>query len=75
MPARVALEHKHAYELISAGGELTAECTGRLLHEAMARADLPAVGDWVVVRPRPGEARGDIHAVLPRRTKFSRRAR
>lgn len=74
VPARVALEHKHAYELLSASGELTAECTGKLLHGATSRADLPAVGDWVVVRIRPGESQADIHAVLPRKTKFSRQS-
>ena len=74
VPARVALEHKHAYELYSALGELTAVCTGKLLHTADAREALPAVGDWVAVCPRPGEAHADIHAVLPRKTKFSRRA-
>ncbi|MSU24587.1 MAG: ribosome small subunit-dependent GTPase A [Opitutus sp.] len=74
MPARVALEHKHAYALLAAHGEVTATCTGKLRHDATARADLPAVGDWVVVRPRPGEAHADIHAVLPRKTKFSRQA-
>ena len=74
VPARVALEHKHAYELLSSLGDLAAGCTGRLLHTAAARDALPAVGDWVVVRVRPGEARADIHAVLPRKTKFSRRA-
>jgi len=74
VPARVALEHKHAYELLSAHGGLAAECTCRLLHAAAARAELPAVGDWVVARLRPGEPRADIHAVLSRKTKFSRRA-
>jgi ribosome biogenesis GTPase len=74
VPARVTLEHKHAYELLSPDGEFASECTGRLLHDSTSRADLPAVGDWVVVRPRPHEAHADIHAVLPRRTKFSRRA-
>ena len=82
VPARVALEHKHAYQLLSVHGELSAECTGKLLHEAFTRSELPAVGDWVVARLRPGERhacpeqrpRADIHAVLPRRTKFSRRA-
>ena len=74
VPARVALEHKHAYELLSAHGELAAECTGRLLHSSTARGDLPAVGDWVAVRLRPGEARADIHVVLHRKTKFSRTA-
>jgi ribosome biogenesis GTPase len=74
VPARVALEHKHTCVLYSAAGEFNATCTGRLLHDSAARTDLPAVGDWVVARPRPGEAQADIHAVLPRRTKFSRRA-
>jgi ribosome biogenesis GTPase len=82
VPARVVLEHKHAFQLVSAGGELTAACTGRLLHEAAGRDGLPAVGDWVAVRLRAGESspgpserrQADIHAVLPRRTKFSRRA-
>jgi len=74
VPARVALEHKHAYVLLSPAGEFTASCTGRLLHASLQRADLPAVGDWIAMRPRPGEAHADIHAVLPRRTKFSRTA-
>lgn len=74
VPARVVLEHKHTFLLASASGDLAGTCTGRLLHDAMSRSDLPAVGDWVVVRPRPGEAQADIHSVLPRRTKFSRRA-
>lgn len=74
IPARVALEHKHACTLLSAHGEFAATCTGKLLHCAPTRADLPAVGDWVAACPRPGEPRADIHAVLPRKTKFSRRA-
>lgn len=60
--------------LLSTAGELRAECTGKLLHESTRRAHLPAVGDWVAARIRPGEACADIHAVLPRRTKFSRTA-
>ncbi|MFA6046758.1 MAG: GTPase RsgA, partial [Phycisphaerales bacterium] len=74
VPARVAVQHKHAYELLSAEGPVAATCTGRLLHLAAGPGDLPAVGDWVAVFPRAGEAQVDIHAVLPRRTKFSRRA-
>ena len=74
VPARVALEHKHAFVLFSSLGEFTATCTGRLLHAATRRDELPAVGDWVAMRPRAGEAQADIHAVLPRRTKFSRTA-
>ncbi|MBE2216230.1 MAG: ribosome small subunit-dependent GTPase A, partial [Opitutaceae bacterium] len=73
-PARVVSEHKHAYELVSAGGELTGELLGRLL-KGGARSALPAVGDWVMVERIPGaNDRAKIHAVLPRRTCFSRRA-
>ena len=73
VPARVALEHKNAFELMAEGGPMTARNTGRLLHAATSRADLPAVGDWVAVRPGAMEAAGTIHAVLPRRSVFVRR--
>lgn len=73
-PARVALESKHRYVLLTESGEYAAECTGNLLYAAATRDALPAVGDWVAALPRPGERVADIHAVLPRRTKFSRRA-
>ena len=74
VPARVIAEHKLACTVRTADGEFAATCTGRLVHHAAARADFPAVGDWVAVHPRPGEALADIHAVLPRRTRFSRSA-
>jgi ribosome biogenesis GTPase len=74
VPARVALHHKNAYELLLETGVASGTCTRRLLHASLTRADLPAIGDWVAVCPRPGEACVDIHAVLPRRTYFSRRA-
>ena len=42
-------------------------------HRAGQRSDLPTVGDWVVVRWRPSEDRAVIQAVLPRRSRFSRK--
>ena len=77
-PARITLQHKHVCLAQSEFGELQAACTGRLLFDASDRAALPAVGDWTAVRLRSdsvpdGEPRpADIHAVLPRRTSFSR---
>ena len=73
-PARVSLEHTHIYRVFSADGERLARVAGRLRHHASARRDYPAVGDWVAIEPdaRGGEAR--IHAVLPRTSRFSRRA-
>jgi ribosome biogenesis GTPase len=71
---RVFLQHNKIYLLYTARGETTAEVTGRLAHQARGREDFPAVGDWVVLRDVGGEGKkAAIHAVLPRRSKFSRK--
>src|ERR1044071_918409 len=72
--ARVIQEHRRAYRIYAECGELTAEITGRVRHKAGTRAELPAVGDWVVISAYPEEKRATIHAILPRRSKFSRKA-
>jgi ribosome biogenesis GTPase len=69
---RVVLEHTHIYRVATEAGETLARVSGRLRHRAQARPDFPGVGDWVVLEPAEGEAR--IHAVLPRFSRFSRRA-
>jgi ribosome biogenesis GTPase len=68
-PARVVVEHRGAYQVITADGPAWAELTGRLRHSASDRIDLPAVGDWVALG-----ADGRIEAVLPRRSAFVRKA-
>ena len=73
-PARVICELRHACALHTGADEVVGECRGRLLHAAGSRAELPVVGDWVAVATRPGESRLDILAVLPRKTRFCRRA-
>jgi len=74
VPARVALEHTHIYRILTDEGELLARVSGRLRHRAAGRIDFPAVGDWVAVERavQGGDAR--IRAVLPRFSRFSRRA-
>jgi len=72
--ARIGAEHQHVYTLLTSDGERLAHVTGRLRHEAGGRADFPAIGDWVVARCLPGEDRATIHAILPRQSRFSRRA-
>jgi ribosome biogenesis GTPase / thiamine phosphate phosphatase len=71
---RVFLQHNRALMLYTASGELAAETTGRLRYHARGAEDLPAVGDWVVFRRVEGEGKAKIHEILPRRSKFSRRA-
>ncbi len=72
-PGRVAVQHRGAYDVLTAEGELRCDVAGRLYEEATSPADLPAVGDWVAVAARPAEHAGTVQAVLPRRTKFSRK--
>jgi ribosome biogenesis GTPase len=74
-PARVVCElRRNFYAVQTASAEMLAECGGGFFHHARKPDQFPAVGDWVAVRLRAGERRADVHAVLPRRTKFSRRA-
>jgi ribosome biogenesis GTPase len=74
---RVSVVHGDRYRLYTAQGEMSAEAIGALLFRT-ERSAWPAVGDWVAAQPvgGPDEAPKEamIHAVLPRRTMFSRRA-
>jgi ribosome biogenesis GTPase / thiamine phosphate phosphatase len=70
---RVTLEHKNFFRVYTQHGEVLAEISGKLRHEAVDRSDLPAVGDWVVIRSAPEGGGVIIHAVLPRRTSFVRK--
>jgi ribosome biogenesis GTPase / thiamine phosphate phosphatase len=73
VPGRVAVQHRGAWDVLTELGELRCDLPGRLAHDASTAAELPVVGDWVVVDPRAAETAGTIRAVLPRRTKFSRK--
>ncbi len=73
LPGRVAVQHRGGYRLYSESGELAAEASGRLHHDAAGPQDLPVAGDWVGFAPTD-DGRAVVHAVLPRRTKFSRKA-
>jgi ribosome biogenesis GTPase / thiamine phosphate phosphatase len=71
---RIALEHKKMYRVFSEHGDFLAEVSGKMRFHALEREDYPAVGDWVVISARPEEQKATIHAVLPRKSKFSRKA-
>ncbi|MDP4086545.1 MAG: ribosome small subunit-dependent GTPase A [Bacillota bacterium] len=71
---RIALEHKQMYRVFSEQGELLAEVSGKMRFQALEREDFPAVGDWVVIQSRAEEQKATIHAILPRKSKFSRKA-
>jgi len=72
-PGRVILQHRNGYLVVTDAGELQAKASGRLRHEAQETGP-PAVGDWVALSPNAQDGAATIHAVLPRRTAFVRRA-
>ena len=73
VPARVTSESKGSFQVYSQYGELAAKISGKMRYRAGEEKQYPAVGDWVVIRPLINEQKGIIHAVLPRKSKFSRK--
>jgi ribosome biogenesis GTPase len=67
IPARVAAQHRGAYVVWTADGELRARAAGRLFYEHELGEPVPAVGDWVALRE------STITAILPRRSAFIRK--
>ena len=70
-PARVIVQHRGLYRLITGAGEAAAELSGHFVHNAEA-GEFPVVGDWVAIEARDGTAA--IQAVLPRHGAFTRKA-
>ena len=73
LPARVTLEHQHIYTVQTASAEILANVSGGVRHRASGPQDFPAVGDWVAIKPGGHGRRAVIQAVLPRRSRFSRK--
>ena len=75
VPGRVVLQQRGRYAVLTDAGEVSAELENRFRKTAASAADLPCVGDWVALRPpSAGGALGTVCALLPRLTKFSRKA-
>lgn len=71
--ARVILEHKERYIVLSEGKEYEAELLGALRFTAESRRDFPAVGDWVAIQIYD-EDKALIHNVYPRFSTLERKA-
>lgn len=72
-PARVVAVHRETSIVRdgngSGDGDRAAQVAGSFRFEALGPSDYPAVGDWVAL-----DDGGQIGAVLPRRTAFTRKA-
>jgi len=67
IPARVAAQHRGAYVVWTADGEVRVRAAGRMYYEHEVGEPIPAVGDWVGVRETT------ITSILPRRSAFMRK--
>lgn len=73
-PARIAQVQKGGYSIFYDQGTCMARVSGKFRHQIRDHADLPAIGDWVVVDLTMGNNTAIIHGLLPRKSKFSRKA-
>jgi ribosome biogenesis GTPase len=73
-PARVISQQRGLWRVAGDFAESWAAASGSLRCEADAGGDWPAVGDWVAIEILKGGGRSLIHKVLPRRSKFVRKA-
>lgn len=73
-PARVILQEKDLYRIVTAHGEQPAVVSGKFRYEAQTVSEYPAVGDFVMVEHAGEEGNAVIQAILPRKSVFTRRA-
>lgn len=69
---RVALQEKSLYHVIDGTGTHMAQVSGKFRYEVKTVSDFPAVGDYVMADMNSDRA--VIHAVLPRKSIFLRKA-
>ncbi len=73
-PMRINREDRGKYLAFSELGEYTCELSGKYRFSSNDMTLTPSVGDWVAAAAYPDEAKAVIHAVLPRKSSFSRKA-
>jgi ribosome biogenesis GTPase len=71
-PARVARVDGPSCLLITVAGRRRGETSNALFHESADGTSLPAVGDWVAIRPRLSHDTDLIESVLPRASALIR---
>ncbi len=73
-PARVTAVHRGWADVAMEGGVDCARIPSRFLKEEQGGPGLPAVGDWVAVRPRTASSDPALERILPRRTALTRKS-
>ncbi len=71
---RIIREDRETYIACNDTGEFSCKVKGKFRFENNNKNQFPTVGDWVVTSIIPNEKKAMIHAVLPRKSTFSRKA-
>lgn len=71
---RIIRENREKYVACNDAGDFLCEVTGKFRFENTGKSRFPAVGDWVAASLLPNEQKALIHAVLARKSLFSRKA-
>jgi ribosome biogenesis GTPase len=71
IPGRVIQDRRDLYTLVCEYGEVPAVLKGSFYHTVQNRGDLPAVGDFALLKYNP-RGNSAIAGLLPRRSQFSR---
>lgn len=72
--ARVSVQHRDIYKVITESGEILAEISGKMNYSSKSTTHYPAVGDWVLVdRTTDQNGNAIIHHILTRRSCFERK--
>ncbi|NQT59455.1 MAG: ribosome small subunit-dependent GTPase A [Bacteroidetes bacterium] len=72
-PLRILRENREKYIACDDTGEFSCEVTGKFRFGAENKSRFPTVGDWVAAEKFPNEQKAVIHALLPRKSSFSRK--
>ncbi len=72
-PLRILRENREKYIASDGTGEFSCEVTGKFRFGTDNKSQFPTVGDWVAVKKFPNEQKAVIHALLPRKSSFSRK--
>src|SRR4030042_6604056 len=70
---RIIRESRGKYLACGEGGEFKCEISGRFRFETDNKGKFPTVGDWVAVSSLPDEGKAVSHALIPRKSAFSRK--
>ncbi|MFD2444086.1 ribosome small subunit-dependent GTPase A [Bacillus sp. CGMCC 1.16607] len=73
LPGRVIKKNNEQYTIIAGDGSIQGKLSGKFRYNIHVSKDFPAVGDWVVYEAKAYSQFVSIHAVLPRKSCFSRK--